>query len=171
MQKAGLWGKQRCSEPPAPFPLGPQPPPGRQEREQSRPPAQGTGGQGQEDEVMGKENVTCLQSDTHSQRHWGAARTGLRRAALGREDRAGGASVVSPRLLWTARRGQAPPVSSGPSGHQPLGPGDPEVLRGTIGLGLPRQPGHQTTGASAPRGLFRFDLFCFFGDATWLAGS
>lgn len=104
MQKAGPWGKQRCSEPPAPFPLGPQPPPGRQEREQSRPPAQGMGGQGQEDEVMGKENVTCLQSDTHSQRHWGAARAGLRRAALGRQDRAGGASVVSLRLLWTARR-------------------------------------------------------------------
>lgn len=60
MQRVGLLGKQRCSEPPAPSPHGPQPPPGQQEKELSRPPAQGTGGRGQEDEVMGKENVTCL---------------------------------------------------------------------------------------------------------------
>lgn len=90
------------------------------------------------------------------------------RAALGREDRAGGASVVSPRLLWTARRRHAPPVSSGLSGRQPLGPVDPEVFRGTIGLSLPGRPGHQTTEAPTPPGLF---CFRFFGYATWLAGS
>lgn len=169
MQRVGLLGKQRCSEPPAPSPHGPQPPPGQQEKELSRPPAQGTGGdEGRKMRSWGK-RTSLVYSQTPTARDTGEPHAqACGRAALGREDRAGGASVVSPWLLWTARRRHAPPVSSGLSGCQPLGPVDPEVLRGTIGLSLPGRPGHQTTEAPTPPGLF---CFHFFGYATWLSVS
>lgn len=91
--------------PPSPFPSWDHPPPVRQERELSWPPARGTEGGGQKDEVTGTEGVTCLQSNTHSQRHradthavlWtdsparrGLGRWGLRRQPAGVSGQQGG---------------------------------------------------------------------------------
>ena len=91
--------------PSAPSPRGTTPPPVLQERKLSWPPAQGTEGGGQKDEVTGTEGVTCLQSSTHSQRHctdthailWtdsparrGSGRWGLSRQPAGMSGQQGG---------------------------------------------------------------------------------
>lgn len=104
MQKAGLWGESEGAVSPSPFHLDPSLHLGGRRENRAGLLAQGTGVRARKMRSWG-ENVLVYSRTPTAREHWGAARTGLRRAALGREDPGqAGASVVSPQLLWTARR-------------------------------------------------------------------